>query len=546
MKGTEFNYKLLHHHLHELESINDREEFTRKTKSIYLWLEWLLSKDAISKKDYGDSIKLIRKLESSKSASNSISSTVFQLENRIKARTFVNLFSFKYIILISILVLILLNIYIYKLYNQLSSDLNIKESQGRILPFKGTIKETDGNPLDTKRDAIFKLYSLSQGGEPLYTGKCIGENALQPLYNGSFTILVGADCGMKPIPENIFQENSTLYLGMTIGQDQELQPRYQIFTTTYSKDTSKLQGLELGKSLSSIPYIDESGMIQIEAENPVFKSTNGIFTIEGNTITLKANHETSGDILIQPGAESKVIIPFGKLGLGTFEPTSLLDVAGTQLFTSAASVRNLANVDDENTSALKLSLGTETTGTKSNFIEFFAGATSENPGIKVGDIRINNEGVVYETAGADFAEYFEIPQDQQIPVGTIVSLSSKGIHPSVQNEKIIGAASTTAGFIGNRKMNQVNSVLIALVGQVNVLVSTINGEIQTGDRVGASAIPGYGGKVGSEEFSVGYVLEKKSDVIFSQEQCPKSYKNRRDPSGKKIQCGIQKILLDLE
>lgn len=544
MKDISFNFKVFNNHLSDLKNTNERDYFNKKLKAVYSWLEWLKERSSISITDYREYYNQVKEIEIRKFTPTKSSSE--KIEDTSTYSYLTSLINYKTITLILLVLLSSLNLYLYKLYSSLSDQIEVKQSSGRVLPFKGKIKETDGDPLDTKRDIIFTLYSQAQGGRSLYSGKCLGEQGLQPEFNGAFTILIGSDCGMKPIPEDIFQNNSTLYLGMAIGSEKELEPRYQIFTTTYSKDTSKLQGLELGKNFSSIPYIDETGRIQLDVESPVIKSTNGELSIQGERLSFKAEDATKGNIIIQPGSESNVIIPFGKLGLGNFEPNSILDISGTQLFTSTASIKNFAIPDDESTSALRLSLGTELSGVKSNFIEFFAGASSENPGKKIGDIRINNEGVVYETAGADFAEYFTLSSTQEIISGTIVSLSPKGIRPSLPNEKIIGAASLTAGFIGNRKDAKTNSVLVALVGQVDVLVSTINGEMQVGDRIGATTIPGYGGLVRLDEFSIGYLLKKNPDGNFTNESCPKSYKNKRDRSGKKIRCGTVKIILDLD
>jgi hypothetical protein len=543
MKQIPFTNQTFNEQLSDLNNSDDRSYFERKSQSLISWLDWLKNQHLISDKQFNESLRKLNEIKSSRFSTRSIINSKSDRSNKDIFSFFLN---FKFLTLSFIFLLIIFNIYIYSLYSSLSNELINKQSKGRVLPFKGVIKDTDGKPLDTKRDATFSLYSIARGGTPLYTGKCLGEAGLQPQFNGSFTILVGSDCEMKPIPENIFQENSTLYLGMTIGSESELLPRYQIFTTTYSKDTSKLQGLELGKSNSSIPYIDEEGRIEIEGSSPTLKSTNGIFSIEGETLSIKAKDPKDGDIEIQPGSESNVIIPYGKLAIGSYEPDSILDVQATQLFASTASINNFAIPDDENTSVLRLSLGTEKNAIKSNFIEFFAGSSSTNPGEKVGDIRINNEAVVYETAGADFAEYFTLSDQSEIFTGSIISISSKGLHSSVPNEKIIGVTSATAGFVGNKKDSKSNSVLIALVGQVDVLVSSINGEIKTGSRIGASIIPGYGGLVSSDGFSVGYVLESGSVENYSNDKCPKSYKNRRDRSGKKISCGIAKIVLDLE
>jgi hypothetical protein len=196
-------------------------------------------------------------------------------------------------------------------------------------------------------------------------------------------------------------------------------------------------------------------------------------------------------------------------------------------------------------------LGTELKGTRTSFIEFYAGATATDSGSKVGGVRLNNESVVYESSGADFAEYFNITyidkdrDPRSLVPGMIATLGERGISLGIPGEKILGAMSDTAGFVGNVKGDDA-SKLIALVGQVEVWVSNLGGEIVKGDRIGASIIPGFGAKVSLSNSSLGYALEATEDKSLSSDACPQKYRKLKDSQGKRVRCGKINVFINLD
>ena len=349
---------------------------------------------------------------------------------------------------------------------------------------------------------------------------------------------------MKPLSQSLFSSNQTLYLGVAIGSAEELKPRYQIFTSTYARDAAQLQGMSIGTKTSSIPYIDNTGKLVIDAEAPTLVSTDGTFTIEGKRILMKGSDTVSGDIIFQPAISGNVLISSGRLGIGTLRPNNLLSVVGNSPASPVATIKNITNINSNNTSVLSLHLGSATESESSNFIDFYAGSTELSEGEKVGGVRLNNAGVAYETSGADFAEYVKVFDQNNISEGTIISISYKGPHASLLNEKILGAVTSTAGFVGNQKIKEESAVLVGLVGQIEVLVSTINGEIDTGSRVGATMIPGFGGRVSKNDFSVGYALESTGEKELSTSFCPLKFRTSNDPNGQIVKCGKLLIFID--
>ena len=127
---------------------------------------------------------------------------------------------------------------IFMLQNRyISNSSDDSASSFVTMPFTGVLKNIDGTVVDTKRDVIFRLYPSEWESQPVYIGECIGEKGLTPEYDGSFTIVLGSDCGMVPITQELLDTYNSLYLGVQIGSDSEITPRTLISTGAQSDPT---------------------------------------------------------------------------------------------------------------------------------------------------------------------------------------------------------------------------------------------------------------------------------------------------------------------
>jgi len=405
----------------------------------------------------------------------------------------------------------------------------------RTLPFRATLKDADLKPIDIKTDVIFRFYPSPESTTILYEGMCMGENGIQPDYEGVFTIVLGSDCGMKQIPTDVFTKHEIIYLGVTVGNRDEILPRYEVATSSLSNNAARLNSMSSGTGLESIPFINNENTIQLDASNPTFLSTNGEFSILGPSLSLKTNDDMGGNILLQPGALGSVLIPSGPLGIGTFNPQLLLSVVGLEPHQGIVSFKNLATEDTDNIGVLDVSLGVKSSET-ANFITFRNNVTKESDGKEVGSIRLRNTGVSYETSGADFAEYFV--STERIPDGRVVGISKSGIRVARPGDIIVGVTSSTAGFVGNAGAIGSNSILVGLQGQVRVLVSQESGSIAVSDPIMQSSIPGVGSR-GEGDYTVGYVIEIPK--IYSTTLCPSAYTSTS--TYREMKCGYALILL---
>ena len=533
MKEKIFSQSVIDEYIQKIQnatSLDQLHDFFASSKD---WLEWLVSKKAINSTIFHELRReLVREVEQRSHKLNG--SQVTKKNRKIPIL----------IVFVAILVgtvAFLFSDFSY-IFNSSVKDDSPQVPDKRIIPFRGILKGKDGTAIDSKQDVYFTIYSSPIDGSSLFSGSCVGENGIVPEYNGSFTVTLGSDCGMKPISESIFISHSSLYLGVKIGSEGEIKPRYKISTSGYSRDTALLGGLPAGKTNSSIPYIDQEGSVVIDSESPSIRSTQGVFTIEGQTLVFQTNEQIPGDILFQPGIGGNTSVSSGNFGVGNLTPDRKLSVVGLEPYSSIASIQNLAIVDEVGTSVLDLTLATDPNGSKATFVNFYSGSTNDSIGKRVGSIRLNKGAVVYETTGADIAEYFSVEDGVDFEVGTIITLVQNGVHAGQEDEPVVGVVTDSAGYIGNAGQHT-SAVLVGLLGQIEVFVSDINGEIRTGDTIGASIIPGYGAKSNANSEIVGYALENMdAEEKFTQNNCPSGLNNKKI-NNKMIRCGKLKMLL---
>jgi hypothetical protein len=560
--------------------------------------------------------------------------------------------------------------------------------EGRTIQFKGALADTNGLPITQKIDVLFNLYKSSADTVPIYTGYCFGENGIEPDFNGSFQVTIGNDCGMKPIQDEVLNQPQ-LYLGITIGNNPELTPRYPIATVDHVANSETVKGLSVGNSESTIPYIDQEGVLNFAAVSPIIRSTAGDFTIEGNTLLLQTRANTAGSIELAPD-EGGIVSVQSALGVGTLNPTALLDVQGdvyidgmvrlggeggiiseegaplmigsertgnitmntqgkvairtTQSVdditlggntspsksntfnlgskssywgttytnnlvlsedgiggywqrkdgilrtvnnidalvlgfindknsvvkispevngtswinsrllgigtsnpsyrlsaldsianSNTVSLSNLSRSDTSSTSVLRLNLGSK--GTNASFIEFYADATSDNSGKKVGSIGMFNGNLTFKTQGADFAEYVEVTDN--VKPGYLISITSQGNRAAVTGEPLLGVVTDVAGYIGNYSEDTKDQTVVGMLGQIDTWVTTENGQIQTGDPVTGGSIPGFGAKAISSGEIIGRVLASQEEIQkeLATANCPAHLRNMLDSDGNICKCG---------
>jgi hypothetical protein len=120
------------------------------------------------------------------------------------------------------------------------------------ISYQGRLADSSGDPVTTSGVGMqFRLYNTDTGGSPLLEEI----HAAVPVEDGLFHVLLGST---NPIPVSLLANNSTLWLGITVGADSEMTPREQIASVPYAMIASTVaDGAitedKLAPSLSLIP-----------------------------------------------------------------------------------------------------------------------------------------------------------------------------------------------------------------------------------------------------------------------------------------------------
>jgi hypothetical protein len=101
---------------------------------------------------------------------------------------------------------------------------------GRVVNFQGRLTDQGGTPKTESSNIRFRIYDAIKEGSTLYDS----ENCtVTPDQNGIFSTQIGGACG-KEIPQTVFTDHPESYLGVTVGDDEEMSPRQQLATVGYA------------------------------------------------------------------------------------------------------------------------------------------------------------------------------------------------------------------------------------------------------------------------------------------------------------------------
>ncbi|MFZ1754035.1 MAG: hypothetical protein WAU10_09835 [Caldilineaceae bacterium] len=108
--------------------------------------------------------------------------------------------------------------------------LNSTSNSTGTIAYQGRLADSSGNPLTNTLNMSFRLYGATTGGSPLWTEEWTGSNGVQ-VSDGLFNVMLGS---LTPIPQSVIAGNSNLFLGITVGTDDEMAPRVQLGSVPFA------------------------------------------------------------------------------------------------------------------------------------------------------------------------------------------------------------------------------------------------------------------------------------------------------------------------
>ncbi len=179
----------------------------------------------------------------------------------------------------------------------------------RFLSFKQKLTDSSGNPITGISSLRFSIYNdpVSSGSSLLWQET----DTVMPDKDGQFLAELGKN---TPIPQSLFLENPSLWLGITVGDTEELAPRQQLANVLYADNAYSLQGLtpitQLGDNIqesNAILALDSSGNLSIGGDAPhTFQVVNSQFILSGNILTFSTTPGTNSNIQLSPDGFGKI------------------------------------------------------------------------------------------------------------------------------------------------------------------------------------------------------------------------------------------------
>lgn len=98
------------------------------------------------------------------------------------------------------------------------------------IAYQGRLADSAGSPLTGTYNMIFRLYSASAGGTPLWEEQWTGSNGVR-VSDGLFNVMLGS---LTQIPQAVVTGQDQLFLGITVGTDDEMAPRVQLGSVPFA------------------------------------------------------------------------------------------------------------------------------------------------------------------------------------------------------------------------------------------------------------------------------------------------------------------------
>ncbi len=111
----------------------------------------------------------------------------------------------------------------------LRAPLAASTSTGAIA-YQGRLADADGTPITDTVNMEFRLYDVASGGIFLWEELWTGSNSVQ-VSDGLFNVMLGS---MDPIPQSVITDHDSLFLGITVGTDDEMTPRVQLGSVPFA------------------------------------------------------------------------------------------------------------------------------------------------------------------------------------------------------------------------------------------------------------------------------------------------------------------------
>ncbi len=188
------------------------------------------------------------------------------------------------------------------------------------IPAQGYLTDSEGTPIDGSVQLTAALYPSQNSGETLYQVTQTVE-----VTEGYFTMYIG---GAPPLDLSLFQEHGGIYVGITVGSEAEMTPRFRLGSIPYAAYAEYAGEAETvgGLAVTDLVYTAGTG-ISISGTNELSLDTSSLQTRISSACpagqAIRAVSDT-GDVTCEPvGDITGITAGAGLTGGGTDGAVSL-------------------------------------------------------------------------------------------------------------------------------------------------------------------------------------------------------------------------------
>lgn len=197
-----------------------------------------------------------------------------------------------------------------------------------LLNYQGRLAE-NGVPFDGTAEITFSFYDASSGGTAIWS-----ETHNIEVQNGIFNVLLGSG---EEIPDNLFLENNELYLGISVNDNNEFEPRSRVSSVAYASRSNSAATVDNGAITSQ----KLAGDIDITTTGNVEASS---FTGDGSGLTgIVADQIADGAVGTQELANNAVTASKISSGAVTAGKIGTFAVTNAKIASGAVSAAKLAS-----------------------------------------------------------------------------------------------------------------------------------------------------------------------------------------------------------
>lgn len=334
----------------------------------------------------------------------------------------------------------------------------------RTLSFQGRLLDNTNTPITAETPLRFTLYN-----SPTASGAAMLWQEIQnikPDQNGNFNATLGLKHRLE---QSIFTNNTSLYIGLTVGDNKELSPRQQIPTTEYAANADTVAGL---KPITNSPdlaqnvllALDSSGNLTIGGTSShTFQATGGQFSISGEALLLTTNLGSNGNVKIAPDGSG--IIDLEK------PIQNVSNYTGPSGIPGAVEVDDILSVLATSSSHSALIVNQNGTGDiisgKSNGIDKFSLDKQGNEFI-AGNLILNGDTIGTNSTSFDIAG----STVKNLSIGdnaTVLTLGASSGITSINNSLSVQGITTLTGSLNTNGLITANAGLTIPTGQKLIL-----------------------------------------------------------------------------